>query len=385
MTVQPLALQGQTTATITLRSRHEHGGHPVREVEGGYAVDWPTGTEVYGSRRALIRALYSGGDGSVCVHDPGVSFSRYFGLRKEVPQPTCLLDLLDVEPTDLIQTQPRETRRSKLTVTKRSRLRRKAKLVVEAPWWEDEVVVGGTRPLKPGSWVRSSGKPSKLTVAKPKRRKKKAKLTVVAEPEEPKLGIDLAERGHEVRKLFYAGFRKRVMRLGYDIEDVLQEVYRGILARNIGKCPFDARKSSFGHYVHIVIECILRNYMRKQRRVARHETVGCYSLTDDGWGMVDAATVAAETSYESMSAVEENLSIDLAMETLAERVMDTGRPEASLAVMALPHVREGCQRRDVIARIKEETGEIIKPSECSKALSLLRKVSRSWAQEQGLR
>lgn len=353
----------------------------MRKVEGGYAVDWPTGTEVYESRRSLIRALYSGGDGSLCARDPGMSFVRYFGLRKPMPQPTCLLDLLDVEPTDLISTSvPQGSQPSKLTVSKRSRARSKAKLVVEAPWWEDKVVVSGTRPLPSGSWVR---KPSKLTVAKPKRRRKKAKLTVVED--EPELGIDLEKRGHEVRKLFYSGFRKRVYRLGYDIEDVLQEVYRGLLARNIGKCPFDPRKSSFGHYVHIVTECVLRNYMRKQRRIAKHETVGCYSMTDDGWGMVDAAQVAAETSYQSMAAVEEETSIDMAMESLAERVMETGRPEAALAVLALPHVREGCQRRDVVARVGEEIGETLKPSEVSKALSLLRSVTREWAQDNGLR
>jgi len=80
------------------------------------------------------------------------------------------------------------------------------------------------------------------------------------------VGIDLSRRGVEVRKLLYAGFGFRMARCGYDPEEVLQEVYRGILVRNRGRCPFDARKSSFGHYVHMVIECILSNYHRKESR-----------------------------------------------------------------------------------------------------------------------
>ena len=83
-------------------------------------------------------------------------------------------------------------------------------------------------------------------------------------------GIDLAKRGHEVRKLLYAGFGFRMARAGYDPEEVLQEVYRGILVRNQGKCPFDGQKSSFGHYVHMVISCVLSNYHRK---MSKHRSI----------------------------------------------------------------------------------------------------------------
>lgn len=88
----------------------------------------------------------------------------------------------------------------------------------------------------------------------------------------PKLGIDLAVRGIEVRKLFYAAFARGLARDGYDPEDALQEVYRGLLARNNGTCPFDARKSSFGHYVHIVTKCVLANWIRKERRRGSFES-----------------------------------------------------------------------------------------------------------------
>jgi hypothetical protein len=92
------------------------------------------------------------------------------------------------------------------------------------------------------------------------------------------LGIDLEQRGHEVRKLFYAGgFTGTLVREGIDPDEFLQEIYRGILARNKGTCPWDHKKSSFGHYVHIIIRCVLSNYLRRERLRGTRETV-----TDDG-------------------------------------------------------------------------------------------------------
>jgi len=56
------------------------------------------------------------------------------------------------------------------------------------------------------------------------------------------IGVDLQKRHEEVRKLFYAGYSNRVHKYGYDPEDVLQEIFRGILIRNRGKCPYDPAK-----------------------------------------------------------------------------------------------------------------------------------------------
>jgi len=88
------------------------------------------------------------------------------------------------------------------------------------------------------------------------------------------LGMDLSIRAHEVRKLFYAGgFTGVLLRENIDPEEFLQEVYRGLLARNRGTCPWDAKKSSFGHYVHIVIRCVLSNYLRRERLRDSRESV----------------------------------------------------------------------------------------------------------------
>ena len=93
-----------------------------------------------------------------------------------------------------------------------------------------------------------------------------------------RLGIDLSLRSNEVRKLFYkGGFTGVLLRENIDPEEFLQEVYRGLLARNNGTCPWDVKKSSFGHYVHIVIRCVLSNYLRRVRLIASRE-----SVTDNG-------------------------------------------------------------------------------------------------------
>ncbi len=108
------------------------------------------------------------------------------------------------------------------------------------------------------------------------------------------LGIDLALRGHEVQKLFYSGgFTGTLLREGIDPEEFLQEVYRGLLARNRGRCPWDAKKSSFGHYVHIVIRCVLSNHLRRERTRAGRETV-----TDNGELPLGAGSSSGSGSVE---------------------------------------------------------------------------------------
>lgn len=106
------------------------------------------------------------------------------------------------------------------------------------------------------------------------------KILIKSSPElsvAPRTGIDLDKRGHEVRKLFFAGYGRRVIRYGYDPEDVLQDVFAGILVRNQGRCPFDPGKSSFGHYVHMVCGCIVSNYRRRYSRLSRNEQFGVVS------------------------------------------------------------------------------------------------------------
>lgn len=181
----------------------------------------------------------------------------------------------------------------------------------------------------------------------------------------PELGIDLATRGHEVRKLLFKGFRGLMFSRGYDPEDVLQEIYRGLLTRNEGRCPWDERKSTFGFYVTMVCRCVLTNYHRKQSRRLDRQAVELDEAALDG------------------QAIDPSDSSDrLAQESLEKWLSDPKRggdtPDGRLAVEILPLVGAGYQRREII----EATGE--RETLVSRALAHLRKWSREWAAEMGL-
>lgn len=380
-----------------LYSRHEHGGHPVRVGDGSYEVIWPTGAQSYDSRQALLRALYNNGDTSRAARR-GMSFERYF--KVDAPPPSGGFGPMLGLGRSIESDPARAVRTHGLTVARAPRgaqLRRRAKLVVEAPWWDGTVMVGGlAREMPVGSWARGG-----LTVVKPPARRRPTKLTIEAPVVQKApnrqapvvsmrpngdtiLGIDLETRGHEVRKLLFACFGMRLTRLGYDPLDVLQEVYKGLLVRNRGTCPWDKRKSSFGHYVHMVIECVLRNYTRKHRRIGKHEQVGAYTVTDDGWCMIDAAHMAVDLE-DGHEGIEDSLATNMALTALEGRIMDSGEPEAAIAVLALPHVTAGHTRKAIAEILTEEIGETVKSAEVGAALNLLRRVTQVWATETGLR
>ena len=210
-----------------LFARSEHGGHRVLRVNQGIKIEWPEGAQVYDTARGAIIALYYGRPNPPPnAYDPHLAFNRYFreGRYRRHPPPP-LIDVLEMFRPDPVNQ-------------------------VSIPVSELPVV--------------------------------KSSLTVHV----PSLGIDLSKRALEVRKIFFAGFAGKVNRMGYDPEDVLQEVYQGILVRNMGKCPFDSRKSSFGHYVHMVTSCILSNYRRRHSRLERNEQFGVTSASGEE---VDAA------------------------------------------------------------------------------------------------
>ena len=59
-----------------------------------------------------------------------------------------------------------------------------------------------------------------------------------------------------------------------DPDDVLQEVYKGILIRNKGKCPFDEKKSAFSTYVVMVSRCVTINYINKAKKKHKERYLG---------------------------------------------------------------------------------------------------------------
>ncbi len=189
----------------------------------------------------------------------------------------------------------------------------------------------------------------------------------------PKLGIDLAKRGHEVRKLLFAGFGRRMFLSGYDPEDVLQEVYKGILVRNQGKCPYDPRKSSFGHYVHMIIACVLSNYHRKQHRIIEMEQLGLRVLLDDAseYRLGDVAsntTVPAPVTHYAEEAELHETAADF-----ADYLYDISHPDALLATKLLPLLVAGVSRDQLTKHLPGTSNAAI-----NRSLSLLRKSAPSW-------
>ena len=158
-----------------------------------------------------------------------------------------------------------------------------------------------------------------------------------------KLGIDLVERGHEVAKLLFAGFGSWIRTAGYDPQEVLQEVYVGILVRNQGKCPWDARKSSFGHYVHMVCNGVLSNYHRKKKRVRSNEQTGVRAY--DAQGDYREQDVAATNIPAPMDASVERFEVLEATDDLLEFIPHD--PTTHLVRQIIPYLRDGYTRTDI--------------------------------------
>lgn len=189
------------------------------------------------------------------------------------------------------------------------------------------------------------------------------------------LGIDLVNRSHEVAKLFYAGYGQRVYAAGYDPEDVLQEVYKGLLSRNKGTCPWDPRKSSFGHYVHMVCGCIVANYHRRMTRRRAVEQIGAPGWDHGDLTSVDVASGASLLSDPS-ACQEADQAEGLEANALVEFLRSDSRiqqtRDGQIALRLLPYVEGGYTRAE-LADLAHVSTTLV-----SRALSLIRVVAADW-------
>lgn len=181
---------------------------------------------------------------------------------------------------------------------------------------------------------------------------------------EPKLGIDLENRAHEVRKLLFATHRGHMLAKGYDPDDVLQEIYKGLIARNNGRCPWDGR-TTFGYYVTMVIRCVLINYHRKMER-------------RKDWGSAAELDEGMMAPQQMWSESSDGLARDSLEGWLRSPEHGGDTPDGKLAVRIMPMVAAGMTRREIV----EETGE--RENLVSRALAHLRKWSKAWADEIGV-
>jgi len=119
-------------------------------------------------------------------------------------------------------------------------------------------------------------------------------------------GVDLEGRGREVAKIFYAHFAQQVIREGYDPDDVLQDIYQGLIMRNRGKNPYNPDVSKFGHYVHLVCKSVWINYRQKYGR-HRSKLVPFYGRSSMGEDYGDQDPGSADISVDSGEGVSQIL------------------------------------------------------------------------------
>ena len=316
-------------------ARHEHGGHRVVRDARLLTVYWPQGPTTYPSVRQTLTALMSGHAAPPKgVRVPHRTFNEYF-RRPSSRIEGDVFDLFAVLPEAPLSVHGAAAHPAHVPVEARD----ESVLVVHVP------------------------------AASPKRREAKPREVWDGK------GIDLVNRGHEVRKLFYAGFVRRVNRYGYDPEEVLQEVYAGLLVRNRGKCPFDPKKSSFGHYVHMVCECIISNYHRKHNRRAHAEH---YGHTDLDGNEVDVAS----TDLATVGANQENaLGHRMALASLEERLHEAAcavetSTDMALVGRCLPLLSEGMTRLEVANYLAKHDG--LHRARVLQAVDFIREVAGEW-------
>ena len=246
----------------------------------GYTVCWPEGEQTYPSARKTIIALVNGERAPQSgAYDPHLTWDRYFRRGRYSRGTYPLIDVLSL----FLPNQ---------------------KLAVVNP--------------------SISASSEVLVVHLPK-------------------GIDLAKRGIEVKKLFYAGFARGVLKKGYDTDDVLQELFKALLVRNNGKCPWDPSKSSFGHYVHMVCRGVVSNYHRKHSRVSRSEFYGVRSV--DGTIVDVSQSDLARCKANQLEVDHRNQRLNL-LSNLVEISEAQGR-DANFTTSCLTLLSEGFKQKEI--------------------------------------
>lgn len=383
-----------------LYTRHEHGNCPVRvyqtsEGQTRYELTVPSDedgsgrrTMTFTSARALISSLYG--------HDVHMSFDRYFRLGRyrqagRASGRANLLTLLDdkepqtrTTPIALHSTSTQTGRKTPIAISKPVQSLVCRGLATSKP--ESGGVYEGTDPALEEFVNAMQGDllPYEEFVIPNERMKEELEKAFALELDrvEGLVGIELGgvsgrkgarTRADEVRRLLWKGFAGKMLSRGYDPDEVLQEVYRGLLVRNHGRCPWDARKSTFGHYVHMVISCVLTNYHRKQMRRPDRDALSLTGVSKEG-DEVELPWGTAEIHDGS------EIGDRMALEELARHLegVPSVEPEAELGKRILPLVASGHQRAEIV----RETGE--KPSVVSRALAWLRRQAATWAAAGGL-
>ena len=302
--------------TQFLHSRYEDGDHRIEVTPIGYLV-LDTGA-LYTSGRSLLQSL------TKHPRARNWTLDRYFRLDRPKPQTLPGAGILDI-----FGHTPQPVGSTGLTLDRQGVVR-----------------------LSEG-----------LTIAGPRR-----------------LGIDLENRSHEVQKLLFAGFGSKIFSAGYDPDDVLQDVYKGILTRNNGICAWDAGKSSFGHYVHMVCGCVLHNFHRREQRRRYIEQIGLTVASGDRGARfkeVDVGDALAGQLTATFWGTPKQDVPSWALDDLGAHLRAVaGRRRqavAGLAVRLIPLARRGMSRAEMSAVLGESKAHI------SRAMAYLKAEALEWA------
>ena len=370
---------GSEDIEMVVFTRYEHGNMPVRVFENpitgntNYEVSFPSTVKVFLSVRSLLSAFYG--------HPVNMPFDRYFRLGKyrstgRSSGSANLLQLLDPkEPKGTsisVHGAEKEIRKTEISFAKLETVEKLADPIEKLPQDEylAEFFTAMEEDLRPEeAFLKAT--PELMEAYEKDLAKEFDRL-------EGLVGIDLTAKGKhaktlamEVRKLLFAGFAGKMLSQGYDPEDVLQEVYGGLLIRNKGKCPWDRRISTFGHYVHMVTNCVLTNYHRKESK--RLDTEPIRTIGEDGTD-TDIGQYGSCKIHDG-SEIGHKMALEALVKYLNE--LPEGTAEAQLARQILPLVVQGYKRGE----IAREVGE--KPSLVSRALAFLRREVALWATESG--
>ena len=364
---------------MTVYTRYEHGNLPVRVFQNtetgdtNYEVSFPSGPKVFSTCKSMISAFYG--------HPVNMAFDRYFRLGKYRPAGRSsgaanLLQLLDPKQPNgtsiTVHGTEKEFRKTAITFAKSTKLQNQGSKEEKTP--HEAIVEEFFSAMEADLQPRDA-----YMLATPELREAFEKsLNLELDKIEGTVGIDLEARGKhaktladEVRKLLFAGFAGKMLSRGYDPEDVLQEVYKGLLVRNNGICPWDGRKSTFGHYVHMVTNCVLTNYHRKENK--RLDTEPILSPGEEG-SEVDVGQYGSCQVWFGTE-IGESMAFERLQEYLEQ--LPEGSSEAQLARQILPLVIQGYKRGEIAAEVGEQ------PSFVSRALAWLRREVALWATESG--
>jgi len=192
----------------------------------------------------------------------------------------------------------------------------------------------------------------------------------------PPTGIDVAEKAEDIARIFYSHFGSAASSYGYSLPDLLQDVYRAVLVRNKGKCPFDQNKGTFGHYVWRVCVCVFRNHHKREQRRRGRFVVGCRRLQGSEWvdsDVAEAAVTREAADHDGALMELKEVSDDL-LEWL-EYQPDALSSTAGLAREALPLVLSGMRRSEIAETLGRKRHTV------GYALAYLRRVTREWREE----